>query len=290
MSLLAKFNLALIVVFSVAMVPAGWISHTLLHRSARVQVIQNARIMMETAKAVRGYTIQQVKPLIEDRLEEKFLPQTVPAYSATEVFNSLRETYPEYEYKEATLNPSNPRDRTTDWEADVVNEFRRDTERAEFIGERDTPNGRSLYLSHPIQITDPKCLACHATPEEAPASLVREYGPSNGFGWKLDEIVGAQIVSVPMSVPITMANNALRTLLIALAGVFVMTLVVLNLLLRFAVIGPLKRLAATADAVSRGEQGVPGFEVKGSDEVAVLAGSFSRMRISLEKAMAMLDG
>ena len=164
MSLLTKFNLALVLVFSLALVPVGCISHALLQRSARTQVIQNARIMMETAMAVRGYTIKQVKPLLDSRLAQQFLPQTVPAYSATEIFNYLRQSHPEYEYKEATLNPSNPRDRTVDWEADVVNEFRRDPKESEMIGERETTEGRSLFLSHPIQIKDPKCLACHLTP------------------------------------------------------------------------------------------------------------------------------
>jgi HAMP domain-containing protein len=289
MSLLTKFNLALVLVFSLALVPAGWISYTLLQRNARSQVIQNARIMMETAMAMRGYTIKQIKPLLDSRLQEQFLPQTVPAYSATEVFNYLRQNYPEYTYKEATLNPSNPRDRTVDWEADVVNEFRRDHQRTEIIGERQTPDGMSLFLSHPIQITDPKCLACHRTPEEAPPSLVKFYGPSNGFGWKLNEIVGAQIVSVPMSIPVAMADHAFRTLLFSLAGVFVATLVVLNLLLKFAVIGPLTRLAGMADQVSRGDMNLPDLEAGGRDEVALLAESFNRMKISLQKAMAMLD-
>jgi HAMP domain-containing protein len=289
MSLLTKFNLALVVVFSLAMVPAGYIAHALLQRSARTQVIQNARIMMETAMAVRGYTIKQIKPLLDNRLAEEFLPQTVPAYSATEIFNYLRKSNPEYEYKEATLNPSNPRDRTVDWEADVVNEFRRDPKRGEIIGERETPEGPSLFLSHPIQIKDPRCLACHLTPEEAPASLVRAYGPSNGFGWKLNEIIGAQIISVPMSVPVEMANQAFRTLLASLTGVFAFTLLVLNLLLRFAVIRPLTRLSALADQVSRGNMEVPNLVVPGKDEVALLAGSFNRMRISLQKALTMLD-
>ncbi len=290
MNLLLKFNLTLVAVFTLALIPAGWISHRLLQRSARTQVIQNARIMMETAMAVRGYTVRQIKPLLDGRLQQTFLPQTVPAYSATEVFGSLHQQYPDYDYKEATLNPTNPRDRTTDWEADVVNEFRNNPARKEIIGQRMTPEGTSLYLSHPIAITDTKCLACHATPQEAPASLIRQYGPSNGFGWKPGEIVGAQIVTVPMSVPVRMADQAFRTLLASLVGVFAFTLLVLNLLLRFAVTGPLTKLATVADEVSRGNMEVAPVEVRGSDEVAVLARSFDRMRISLQKALAMLDG
>ena len=53
-----------------------------------------------------------------------FLPQSVPAYSATEVFNDLRKKHTEYGYKEAVLNPTNPRNRAVDWEADVITQFR----------------------------------------------------------------------------------------------------------------------------------------------------------------------
>jgi HAMP domain-containing protein len=289
MSLLVKFNIVLVLVFAVALVPASFFTYRTVQRNARGQVIQDARIMMETAMAMRGYTIEQVKPLLQDRLAEQFLPQTVPAYSATEIFNNLRKLHPEYSYKEATLNPSNPRNRTVDWEADIVSAFRNDAARTEIIGERDTPEGRSLFLSRPIRITDAKCLACHSTPDRAPASMIRVYGPNNGFGWQLGEVIGAQVVSVPMTLPVTMANTAFQALLVSLVGVFAFTLLVLNLLLRFVIIRPLRELSSMADQVSRGNMDLPDVNVPGRDEVALLAGSFNRMRISLGKALAMLD-
>jgi HAMP domain-containing protein len=289
MSLFVKFNLILILVFSVALVPAGYLSYNLLQKNARTQVIENARILMQTALATRTYTNKQIKPLLAARLAEEFLPQTVPAYSATEIFNYLREKYPEYTYKEATLNPTNPRDRTVDWEADVVNAFRADTKLNEIIGERDGPLGRSLYLSRPIQILDKACLSCHTTPEETPASVVKAYGTSGGFGWKMNEIIGAQIVAVPMAVPVAMATVAFRTLLISLIGVFIFILLILNLLLYGVVIRPLKRLSRMADQVSTGNLDVPEIPVRGRDEVAALTGSFNRMRISLVKALKMLE-
>jgi len=289
MSLFVKFNLILVLVFSIALVPAGYISHNLLQQNARTQVIQNARIMMQTAMATRSYTVKQIKPLLASRLAEEFLPQSVPAYSATEIFNYLRESHPEYTYKEATLNPTNPRDRTVDWEADVVNAFRADARLPEIIGEREGPLGRALYLARPIQITDAACLSCHTTAETAPASVVKAYGSSGGFGWKLNEIIGAQIVTVPTSVAAMMADTAFRTLLLALVGVFVFMLVVLNLLLNFVVTRPLRQLSRMADQVSTGNVDIPDLVVKGKDEVAVLVGSFNRMRISLAKALKMLE-
>ncbi|MCB1008995.1 MAG: DUF3365 domain-containing protein [Acidobacteria bacterium] len=289
MSLLLKFNLILVLVFAVALVPAGFISNSLLHESARAQVVDNARIMMQTALATRTYTVKQIRPLLAPRLEEEFLPQSVPAYSATEVFNYIRENHPEYTYKEATLNPTNPRNRTVEWEADIVNAFRSDDNLKEVVGERDTPLGRSLYLSHPIKITDPGCLSCHTTPEMAPASVVRAYGSSGGYGWKMNEIIGAQIVSVPMSVPVHMAGQAFRTLLASLVGVFALMLVALNGLLWAVVIRPVRKLAQMADQVSTGNFDTPEVRVPGKDEVALLSSSFNRMRISLAKALKMLE-
>jgi protein-histidine pros-kinase len=289
MPLIVKFNLILIVVFAVALVPAAYLSNQLLEANARTQIVQHAGIMMKTALATRGYTNKQIKPLLAPRLAEEFLPQSVPAYAATEIFNNLRESNPEYTYKEATLNPTNPRDRTVDWEADVVNAFRGNEKLKEITGEREGPLGRSLYLARPIKITDQGCLSCHTTPEIAPASVVKAYGSSNGYGWKLNEIIGAQIVTVPMAVPFQMAQTAFRTLLASLVGVFVFILVFLNILLWFVVIRPIKRLSSMADAVSTGNLDVPAVPVSGHDEVAALAGSFNRMRISLGKALKMLE-
>ncbi len=289
MSLLVKFNLILILCVAIALVPAHLITQDLLQKNARSQVVQHARLMMQTALATRGYTNKQIKPLLAGRLSEEFLPQTIPAYSATEIFNTIRETHPEYMYKEATLNPTNPRDRTVDWEADVVNAFRADTKLPEIIGERDAPLGRALYLARPITITDPGCLSCHTSPEMTPASVVRRYGTAGGYGWKLHEIIGAQIVSVPMAVPLNMAQQAHRAMLASLVGIFAFILVLLNLLLWFFIIRPIRRLSQMADAVSMGNLEAPEVSFRNQDEVGVLAGSFNRMRISLVKALKMLE-
>ena len=105
----------------------------------------------------------QVKPLLETHMKYEFLPQTVPAYAATEQFNELRKKHPEYSYKEATLNPMNPRDRAADWESDIIQRFRNDAQAQEMVGERDTPMGKSLYLARPIR-NEAECAACHSTP------------------------------------------------------------------------------------------------------------------------------
>jgi len=288
--LILKFNLVFVVVFLAGLAAAGYVSWTLLQKNAREEVVQNARLVMETALSTRAYTSNQLRPLLETQMKYTFLPQTVPAYSATEVLNGLRKNFPEYRYKEAVLNPTNPKNRPTDWEADIVNQFRNGPERAEIIGERDTQTGGAFYIARPIKITNAPCLVCHSTVDAAPKTMIDKYGPANGFGWKLNEIVGAQIVAIPTAVPLERANRAYQTFMISLTAVFVVIAVALNLMLYFTVIRPVTTLSRLADQVSLGNMDVPEFTVKRGDEIGVLAESFSRMRKSLVEAMKMLEG
>jgi protein-histidine pros-kinase len=289
MNLIVKFNLVFASVFLVGLAIAGYVAERLLQHNAREEMLHSARLVMEAALSTRGYTSGQIGPLLQTQMKYSFLPQSVPAYSATEVLAGLRKKFPEYAYKEATLNPTNPRNRAVDWETDVVNEFRNSPEHAEIVGERDTPTGRLLYIARPIQIRDAACLSCHSTVDLAPKTLVDRYGPANGFGWKLNEVVGAQVVSVPTEVPTQRARAAFRNLMLSLGGIFLLVGVVLNVMLLYTVIIPVSRLAKLADQVSLGAMDVPDFKVRSRDEIRTLAESFNRMKKSLVQAMKMLE-
>jgi len=238
---------------------------------------------------VRNYTNTQIKPLLATQMATEFLPQTVPSYSSTEVLGTLLVKHPEFAYKEATLNPTNPRDRATSWEVDIVGQFRSNAELKEAVGTRDTPAGPSLYIARPLRITDPACLACHSSVDAAPATMVAKYGPANGFGWNLNEVVGAQIVSVPLGVPLQRADQTFKVFISSLVGVFVAVGIVLNLMVWLLVVRPVTRLSALADRVSQGDLDAPEFKASGRDEIATLSDSFSRMRASVVQAMKLLD-
>jgi methyl-accepting chemotaxis protein len=288
MGLRLKFNIVLALVFAAGMGVSAWVSHELLQKNAKQEVLRNAGLMMEAALSIRGYTVSQVKPHLEAQLLETFLPQTVPAYAATETFNALRKKYPDFSYKEATLNPTNPRDRAVEWEADVVNAFRNQATLTEYTGDRMTATGPMLYIARPIQIKDPACLACHSVPSAAPASMIKIYGENNGFGWKHQEIIGAQIVSVPMALPMRNANDAFMVFMSSLAAIFVVTFVVLNIMLSLMILRPITRMSAAADKISQGDFDVPEFG-KGGDEIGTLGTSFNRMRRSLQKALKLIE-
>jgi HAMP domain-containing protein len=290
MKLLAKFNLILLAVFGAGGLIIAWFAYTFLINNARREVMDQAQLMIASAKAVRDYTADDVSPLLQQnpRHKVKFLSETVPFYAATTTFNRLRKTYPAFTYKEASLNPTNPEDRASDWEADVIHHLRDHPEQHTMVGERETPIGPSLFLAEPIT-TDASCLECHSLPSTAPHALVATYGTANGFGWKLNKLVGAQIVSVPMSVPVQIAQKAFRNLIVVLVLTLLAAMLALDAAVYWFVIRPLRIVSQIGDRISKGEKDVPALVPSGKDEIASVTTSFNRMRVSLAKAVAMLE-
>ena len=289
LSIAAKFNLVFVSIFAVGFIAAGVVADGLLKKNAREETLQNARLLLEAAKSVRGYTAGQIAPLLKNQMKFEFHPQSVPSYSAVENLNVILKSYPDFSYKEATLNPTNLRDKASDWEVDIVQKLRQQADMKEFSGERDTPTGRSLYIARPLQIKDPACLACHSTAADAPKTMVDIYGGNNGFGWKLNEIVGAQVISVPMAVPLQRANDIFKTFMFSLFGVFLVVFIALNVMVHMFVTRRIKSLAEIADQVSMGKFEAADINTEGSDEISALGRSFNRMRTSLASALKMLD-
>ena len=291
MKLLLKFNLILVALFGAGSILIAYEAHEFLMRNARNQVIQQAELMIESARSIRQYTANELAPLLETlpTHQTRFLPETIPFYAATVTFDYLRKRYPQYSYKEAALNPTNLRDRAVEWEADLINYFHDHGESKEVVGERDTPTGRALYIAHPIS-TDQACMECHGQAAAAPPGIVQTYGSVNGFGWKANDTVSAQIVSVPMAVPIQIANTAFRTLVVYLIVGFVILLAAMDAAIVLLVIRPARKLSQMADRISSGDMSLPELPVHGHDEISALTESFNRMFVSLQKAFRMLNG
>ncbi len=303
MKLLMKFNLIFAAVFGLGLVATGYTAREFLLKNAREQVEAQAKLMMQTAIATRTYTNKHIKPLLDPRQakENQFWSASVPSFSAITVLKFLREDanvrdYKDYQYREASLNPTNPEDKTKDWEAQVIEYFKKNpgeetySNNVPIVG----PEGPSLYVARAMRVKEEKCLVCHSTTDRAPKAMLEEFKKlgwsNNGFNWHMGDVIAAQIVSVPMSVPVSKAEKAFFNLMVWLAAITVVSMVLMNIALIFAVIRPIRRMSAAADAISTGNLETEELEVNGKDEIAVLAGSFNRMHRSLVKAMKMLEG
>ena len=287
MGLRAKFNVLMLAVSVLGVALFMLAANTLVNLVARQEVLQSSRIMMESAAGARKYTSEQIAPILKPLIARRFYAQSVSAYAAKRNFDVIHAKFPDYMYREAALNPTNPEDRASDWEADIINDFRAHPDKDEISLERSTPSGPILELARPL-VNKPACMECHDRATNAPASMLAIYGNQNGFGWKPGEIIGAQIVSVPLQES-SMRAAQIRKLFEAPFIAFVVLLfVAMNLLLHFVVIRPIEHMAKSAEAISMGQIDTPEYRYSGSDQIGRLAASFNRMHRSLVEAFRML--
>ena len=93
---------------------------------------------------------------------------------------------------------------------------------------------------------------------------------------------------INLDLPLRNAERAFAAFMASLAAVFAVVFVVLNIMLSWLIVRPIRRMSQAADRISTGDFGEAEFNEKGKDEMSVLGSSFNRMRRSLEKAMQMI--
>ena len=249
-----KFTLILSLVFLGGIVASWVILSQVLERRAEEEVTARGLVLIETMNSVRHYTSTEVNPLLAPGLEtaDAFIPESVPAFSAREVFETLRqnETYASYLYKEATLNPTNRRDLANDFEANIVNQFRANSELTQLSGFTTLNGEHVFYNARPLAITSETCLNCHSTPENAPASLISTYGSSGGFGWSLGDIIAAQMIYVPADAVFDSARLSLTLVMGIIVLIFALVVMVTNSLLKRTVVRPVEQMAGLAQRIS----------------------------------------
>ncbi len=287
-----KFNVLLIVIAVITIFLSGGVLSLILSHNAEGVVTDKALVLMETMSAVRNYTSTKINPELASRLETdyQFLPQTVPAYSAREVFEYFREQggYKDFFYKEATLNPTNLRDKADDFEAKIVEKFRNDKSLVQTSGFRSFNSGDIFYIARPLEVSKESCLRCHSTPDVAPESLLTTYGRQNGFNWKIHEIVGAQMILIPANAVFESAKKLQVSVTAILIACLALAIILINFFLTFSVTTPLKKMAQLAQRISTGDLSQE-FAHPYNDEMGILAASLNRMKVSLDIAMNMLN-
>ena len=291
LKLAPKFTLLLSGVFISAIVISGIILSQTTQQKAEGEVASQGRLLMEMMSSVRDYTSANVNPLLAPRLETepKFIAETVPAFSATEVFKNLRQNpkYKDFFYKEAVLNPTNLSHKADDFESEIVNRFRKESKIQEISGFRNLFGKQVFYTTKAITVKKQSCLRCHSTPEVAPKSQLASYGSENGFGWKLKDIIGVQIIYVPSEEVFGIAHKYLSLVMGIFIGVFAIVILLINFLLKRAVIQPLRPMARLAHKISNeqmsSDQTVEsdieslGRVARKSDELGQLARLFNQM-------------
>jgi methyl-accepting chemotaxis protein len=295
LKLAPKFTLLLSLVFISAIAISGAILSQTTLQTAEADVAYKGKILMGLMNSVRTYTNNEINPLVAPRVETnpKFIPQSIPSYSVRQVFEILRQDsdYKDYFYKDAVLNPTNLRDYVDEFEVDLVKQFREDPNLKEVSGFRNRSGEEVFYYAQPITIKKQSCLRCHSTPETAPKSQLATYGAEHGFGWELNKVLGTQTIYVPSKEIFAVARHNLSLVMGIFIGIFALVILLINYLLKQAVIKPIRPMARLAQKISseqflmeeNEEVDLASLEKvsKKSDELGQLARLFQQMAHSI---------
>lgn len=270
---------------------AGYISYRLEARQAREEIKQKADMVLETAMAVRAYTSDEVAVALQ-AMDDKgsFHAAQVPSFAAQGAMRRLSQKLPEYQYRESALNPTNLADRATDWEVGLLREFQADPARRELSGEQGSGSQRQYYVARPIRMSSEACLYCHSTPQAAPRAMLARYGSANGFGWRMGEVVGLQLVRVSTAPAEAKAFNSVVVTIGSLTSVFVLSAAVMLLLLRRHVTSPLESLTRVALASSLDRPLAAAAPLPaGNSQFEDLQKAILRLRTSMDQALRLIE-
>ena len=251
-----QFTLLLTLIFLGGIILSGITLSEAMQRKAEDEIITKAEILTQTMNAVRSYTSEHITPLLQDQLDTSptFIREVVPAFSAREVFENFRHQ-PEYRnffYKEATLNPTNYKDKANEFETNLVEQFRKQPDLTKLSGYRNIAGANQFYTARPLQVKSASCLQCHSRPSVAPKSQIVSFGRENGFGWQLNEIVAAQTVYVPSDEVFAKGHQYLALAMGIFVSIFAAVVLLINGLLKWRVIHPLNQLTAIARSIRTG--------------------------------------
>lgn len=243
--------------------------------------------------SAREYVRKTLRPLLFDFLskakgcvqEDFILEGQSSSFFTASIFNMVNEKMPDFQLRQVAFRPINPKNEPKPEEAKIIN-FMRATNKKEYSGVVEI-NGQRYFVHAYGKVAEAGCMQCHYKREGMPKTLIAKYNPPYDPNWKVGELVGAVMVSVPFEAIILRAqlNGLIKGL--AVFGIFLGITVFILIALDRLVFKPVEELQRKAEEIAKGNVDEP-IEVRSDDEIGRLAESFERMRVSIKKVMDLL--
>ncbi|MEM7579354.1 MAG: DUF3365 domain-containing protein [Mastigocoleus sp.] len=262
LQLASQFTLLLLIIFIGGIALGGFTLSKALEQKAIAQMSYRGQMMINMVNAVSRYTSDDVAPFISQvaNPQNGIIPATVPSLAAKQVFEQLKANweYKDFVYKPATLNPTNRNDQPDLFEAKLIERFALDASGGVLNRNLKTINGfrtisgqKLFYTAQPLILKNHSCLQCHGKVENAPKSHVEKYGTRNGYGWKLNQVIGSQIIYTPASEIFLNSKRALFVFIAIFISIFALVLISMNYLLKWRVIQPLQPMSQLAEIITQ---------------------------------------
>ena len=171
---------------------------------------QQARLAIEFDDALREYVAGHVRPEMEKRVAPgEFVPEAMStSFVARSVFEGVRGQFPNYLLRFPTINPRNPANAAIEPEKAVIQYFEQHPQADAWSGTIEH-EGKTYYARALPRRFEKSCLRCHGRPEDAPASLLKRYGATAGFGRSVGD-VSIDLAGIPVSEALGAARAEVR--------------------------------------------------------------------------------
>ncbi len=280
MSIRVKFILITVACLIVVMAIGAWNLNQLQAEVLEEEARNRTELVLNFTQASQDYVIHSLRPAVEQLGDDVPIEAISEAFATRKIVELFNTQLPEYRYKPATINPTNPIDTANEFEISLIERFRNNRKLKQLTGYTTLDQEERFYFAKPVQVFA-SCLRCHGNPADAPKVHIQRYGSTNGFGWKVADIVGALMIYVPIE---DLRANFAATLQ-KLWGTFIVLTVVVTTLIYFLfgrlVSHRLRKIVGIMSQTAANPTEKLTIADRAQDEIGIMARAFNRMAESL---------
>ena len=288
-SIRSRFNGLLIVVYVLSLLITVPVVYLYTKYDFYNRANQQLSLMNNMVRSIRQYITEDVRPAL---LQQKVLypPAISSTVATTHIAEHFKKLQPDYYIRVVSDNPLNKANYPEPLEQELLNQFRQDTQQTLLIREGSV-KGQPYLLSANPTVSNSDCMLCHSKPEDAPAMIRQQYGTQSGFHYKLGEVVGINVIGVPMSG----INNAVVHRSLGIVGIltclFTLMLIWVNWMVRTQILMPIEDITIAAQAISKGdlEADIGALYQERNDEIGQLSHAIELMRRSFVKMLERMN-
>ena len=198
---------------SVIMLVLGTFFAIIISMNLRHQLVTDiglkASLVLTQAEAIQAYVREVLRPAMYGQLPpDGFVLEAMSStYVTRRIMNGIDVRGDPFRYRRVAVGARNPDSEADAFERGLMARFAKDPalSRLEEMTSRD---GEEVYVAaRPVRL-DGTCLHCHGDPADAPKALLARYGVGRGFGRHPGELVGLDVVTIPVSGPLSQITGA----------------------------------------------------------------------------------
>ena len=242
--------------------------------------------------AIREYVAEKIRPLMFNLLPEgRFIPRTMStSYVARNIFNKVRNKFPDYIIKFSADNPRNPVNLAGPEELNMIKYFNENPQEKVWTGEINLGK-KSYFAKFSAMRIEESCLRCHGNPADAPAELLEIYGSKASFYLPLGKVVGLDTIAIPKEkVTALFFNETVNNFTLLGAGLLFLC-ISLVVIFKFVITDRLGKI--TQHFVHTEEKDgvveIRPIEIGGRDEITTLTNKFNELANRLNDYYTLLE-